>query len=76
MSMLRSLDSAVSGLRNHQVRMDIIGNNIANVNTIGFKTGRVTFEESLTQLLKGSTRPPGDGGGTNPIQIGQGMSIG
>ncbi len=76
MSMLRSMDSAVSGLRNHQVRMDIIGNNIANVNTIGFKSGRVTFEESLTQLLKGSTRPPGDQGGTNPIQVGQGMSVG
>ncbi|MBF0431620.1 MAG: flagellar hook-basal body complex protein [Fibrobacteria bacterium] len=76
MSMLRSLDSAVSGLRNHQVRMDIIGNNIANINTIGFKTSRLTFEESLSQLLQGSTRPPGESGGTNPIQVGLGMGVG
>jgi flagellar hook protein FlgE len=70
------MDSAVSGLRNHQVRMDIIGNNIANINTVGFKSGRVTFEESLSQLLQGSTRPPGSMGGTNPIQVGMGMSVG
>ncbi len=76
MSMLRSLDSAVSGLRNHQVRMDIIGNNIANINTVGFKSSRLTFEESLSQLLQGSTRPPGESGGTNPIQVGLGMSVG
>jgi len=74
--MLRSLDSAVSGLKNHQVRMDIIGNNIANVNTVGFKSSRVTFEESMSQLLQGSSRPPGDQGGTNPIQVGLGMSVG
>jgi flagellar hook protein FlgE len=76
MSMLRSMDAAVSGLRNHQVRMDIIGNNIANINTVGYKASRVTFEESLSQLLQGSTRPPGDGGGTNPVQVGMGMSVG
>lgn len=76
MSMLRSLDSAVSGLKNHQVRMDIIGNNIANVNTVGYKSSRVTFEESLSQLLQGSSRPPGDQGGTNPMQVGLGMSVG
>ncbi len=76
MSMLRSLDSAVTGLRNHQVRMDIIGNNIANVNTVGYKASRVTFEESLSQLLQGSTRPPGESGGKNPVQVGLGMSVG
>ncbi len=74
--MLRSLYSSISGLRNHQTRMDVIGNNIANVNTVAFKSSRVTFAESLSQLLSGSTRPPGDGGGTNPMQVGLGMNIG
>jgi len=74
--MLRSLFSGVSGLRNHQVRMDIIGNNISNVNTVAFKSGRVTFKEGFAQLLQGASRPPGDQGGTNPIQVGLGMQIG
>lgn len=74
--MVRSLYSGISGLRNHQTSMDVTGNNIANVNTTGFKTGRVTFEESMAQLLKGASRPPGNAGGTNPMQLGLGMSIG
>jgi flagellar hook protein FlgE len=74
--MLRSLFAGVSGLRNHQVRMDVIGNNIANVNTVAFKSGRVTFKEGFAQLLQGASRPPGDQGGTNPIQVGLGMQIG
>jgi flagellar hook protein FlgE len=56
--------------------MDVIGNNIANVNTTGYKSGRVTFEESMAQLLKGAMRPPGNSGGTNPMQLGLGMSVG
>jgi flagellar hook protein FlgE len=74
--MLRSLYAGVSGLRNNQVRMDVIGNNIANVNTVSFKAGRVTFKEGFAQLLQGASRPPGDQGGINPIQIGLGMQIG
>ncbi len=74
--MLRSLYAGVSGLRNNQVRMDVIGNNIANVNTVGFKAARVTFKEGFAQLLQGASRPPGDQGGTNPIQIGLGTQIG
>ena len=74
--MMRSLFSGVSGLRNHQVRMDVIGNNISNVNTVAFKAGRVTFKEGFAQLLQGASRPPGDLGGINPIQIGLGMQIG
>ena len=74
--MLRSLYSSISGLQTHQVRMDIIGNNIANVNTTGYKAQRVTFEESFSQLLEGSSRPPGGSGGTNPVQVGLGTSIG
>lgn len=74
--MLRSLFAGVSGLRNHQFRMDVIGNNIANVNTVAFKSGRVTFKEGFAQLLQGASRPPGDQGGTNPIQVGLGSLIG
>ncbi|HEY0778007.1 MAG TPA: flagellar hook-basal body complex protein, partial [Gemmatirosa sp.] len=74
--MLRSLFDGVSGLRNQQTRMDVIGNNIANVNTVAFKAGRVTFKEGFAQLLQGASRPPGDQGGTNPIQIGLGSEIG
>jgi flagellar hook protein FlgE len=74
--MLRSLFAGVSGMRNHQVRMDVIGNNISNVNTVAFKAGRVTFKEGFAQLLQGASRPPGDQGGINPIQVGLGMQIG
>ncbi|MEO7426396.1 MAG: flagellar hook-basal body complex protein [Fibrobacteria bacterium] len=74
--MLRSLYASISGLRNHQTRMDVIGNNIANVNTLGYKSSRVTFEESLSQMLAGSTRGEDGGGGTNPMQVGLGMNVG
>jgi flagellar hook protein FlgE len=78
--MMRSIFSGVSGLRNHQTRMDVIGNNIANVNTVGFKSSRVTFQEGFAQILQGASRPPGDtaevSGGTNPVQVGLGMNIG
>ncbi|MDX2056979.1 MAG: flagellar hook-basal body complex protein, partial [Gemmatimonadales bacterium] len=72
---MRALFAGVSGLRNHQVRMDVIGNNIANVNTVAFKSSRVTFAESFNQLLQGATRPPANSGGRNPTQIGNGMNI-
>ncbi|MHB1310450.1 MAG: flagellar hook protein FlgE [Gemmatimonadaceae bacterium] len=74
--MLRSLFAGVSGLRNHQIRMDVIGNNISNVNTVAFKAGRVTFKEGFAQLLQGGSRPPGNQGGINPIQVGLGMQVG
>jgi flagellar hook protein FlgE len=74
--MLRSLFAGVSGLRNHQTRLDVIGNNISNVNTVAFKAGRVTFKEGFAQLLQGASRPPGNQGGINPIQVGLGMQIG
>lgn len=74
--MMRSLFAGVSGLRNQQTAMDVIGNNIANVNTVAFKGSRVTFKEAFAQLLQGASRPPGDIGGVNPIQIGSGMNIG
>ncbi|MGM0462297.1 MAG: flagellar hook-basal body complex protein [Fibrobacterota bacterium] len=74
--MLRSLYSGVSGLRNHQVAMDTTSNNIANVNTHGFRSQRATFKEAMYQTLQGATRPPGDRGGRNPMQVGLGMQIG
>lgn len=73
--MMRSMFSGVSGLRNHQTRMDVIGNNIANVNTIGFKGSRVNFQDILSQNLQGAAAPQGNRGGTNPMQIGLGMSM-
>ncbi len=72
---MRSLYSAVSGLQNHQVRMDVIGNNISNVNTTGFKKGRVNFQDMLSQTLSGAARPTEEKGGVNPKQIGLGMVI-
>jgi len=74
--MLRSLNSGVTGLMNHQVRMDVIGNNISNVNTWGYKGRRVNFEESFNQLMKGATRTESKAGGTNPMQVGLGVSVG
>ena len=73
--MMRSLFSGVSGLKSHQTRMDVIGNNIANVNTTGFKSSRVTFADTLSQTLSGASAPQGTLGGTNPKQIGLGTGV-
>lgn len=72
---MRSMFSAVSGLRAHQTRMDVIGNNIANVNTVGFKGSRVTFQEVFSQTVRGAGSPQGGRGGTNPQQIGLGINV-
>lgn len=74
--MLRSLNSGVSGLRNQQIRLDVIGNNIANVNTIGYKAHRVNFQEQFSQTLRGGSAPSGALGGTNPTQVGLGVTVG
>lgn len=73
--MMRSLYSGVSGLKNHQVRMDVIGNNISNVNTHGFKTERVTFQDMISQELRGASEPKENIGGINPQQVGLGAMI-
>lgn len=75
--MLRSLFSGVSGLRGHQVMMDVVGNNIANVNTAGFKTSSAVFQDLLSQILSGAGAPNNDNGngGTNPMQIGLGSRV-
>jgi len=68
--------AGISGLRNHQVKMDVIGNNIANVNTIGFKKSRVSFQEILSQTIKNASAPTDKRGGTNSQQAGLGMAVG
>ncbi len=74
--MFKSLYSGVSGLSANLTKLDVIGNNIANSNTVGFKSGRVTFNEMLTQTLKTSSRPVAGGlGGTNPQQVGLGTRV-
>ena len=73
--MMRSLYSGVSGLRNHQIRMDVLGNNISNVNTIGFKKSRVNFQDILSQTMSGAAAPTAEKGGVNPKQVGLGMTV-
>ena len=77
--MLRSLFSGITGLRQHQTMMDVVGNNIANVNTTGFKSSSVVFEDTLSQMVRAAGAPtPGAGGlgGVNPAQIGLGVQLG
>ncbi|KPK96080.1 hypothetical protein AMJ80_01970 [bacterium SM23_31] len=76
MAISRALFSGVSGLQGHSVMMDVIANNIANVNTFGYKSSRITFEETFAFMLQGASRPPGGAGGINPMQVGIGSSIG
>ena len=73
--MMRSLYSGVSGLQNHQTRMDVIGNNISNVNTNGFKRGRVNFQDMISQQMSGAAKPTDELGGVNPKEVGLGMTV-
>jgi len=77
--MIRSIFSGVSGMKNHQIRMDVIGNNIANVNTTGFKGSRANFQDVLYQTARYAsaytTTTDGSLGGINPSQIGLGVMI-
>ena len=74
--MIRSMYSGVSGMRNNQTKMDVIGNNIANVSTTAFKSGRVRFQDMFSQTISSAQSPTATGrGGVNPQQIGQGVTI-
>lgn len=75
--MMRSMYSGVSGLRNHQIKMDVIGNNIANINTAGYKKSRVVFQDTLYQMMKSASGAAegGSRGGTNPMGIGLGVTL-
>lgn len=73
--MMRSLWSGVSGLQSHQVAMDVESNNIANVNTVGFKYSRANFSDQFSQTARPATAPEGELGGKNPMQIGLGTQV-
>ncbi|WP_442543548.1 flagellar hook protein FlgE [Arthrobacter sp. KN11-1C] len=73
--MLRSLYSGISGLRAHQAMLDVTGNNIANVNTAGFKASSTQFQDTLSQMTQGAGAPQTETGGTNPAQIGLGVRV-
>jgi flagellar hook protein FlgE len=77
--MIRSMFTGVSGLRAHQTMMDVVGNNIANVNTVGYKTSSAMFQDLLSQLINGAGLPVAGAtgvGGTNPNQVGLGVKLG
>ena len=73
--MLRSLYSGISGLRQHQTLMDAVSNNIANVNTTGYKSSTVVFEDTLSQLLRAPSSSTAASGGINPAQVGLGVGL-
>ena len=73
--MLRSMYSGISGMKNFQTKLDVIGNNIANVNTYGFKKGRVVFKDLMSQTQAGATGPSLTSGGMNAQQVGLGSTL-
>ncbi len=73
--MLRSLFSGISGLRSHQTMLDVTGNNIANVNTTGFKSSQIQFQDTLSQVLSNAGGAQNGQGGTNPAQVGLGVRV-
>ncbi|BBE21619.1 flagellar hook protein FlgE [Arthrobacter sp. MN05-02] len=73
--MLRSLYSGISGLRSHQTMLDVTGNNIANVNTTGFKASATQFQDTLSQMTQEGGAPQEALGGTNPAQVGLGVQV-
>ncbi|MCH7962706.1 MAG: flagellar hook protein FlgE [Bacteroidetes bacterium] len=75
MALSLSLFTGFSGLRNHQGMLDIVGNNIANVSTLGFKRSRILFSDALNQFVRSGSRPTDSNGGTNPFQVGLGVKV-
>lgn len=73
--MLRSMYSGISGLKNFQTKLDVIGNNIANVNTYGFKKGRTVFKDMISQTTSGASAATATRGGVNPKQVGLGSQV-
>ncbi|WP_420869150.1 flagellar hook protein FlgE [Cytobacillus horneckiae] len=73
--MLRSMYSGISGMKNFQTKLDVIGNNIANVNTAGFKKSRVTFKDAMNQMVSGASSPTDIRGGRNATQVGLGSTL-
>ena len=75
MALSNTLYCGLSGLDVNQVKLNVVGNNIANVNTTGFKRGRTEFQDMLSQTLSGAAKPTTEVGGVNPIQVGLGMMV-
>lgn len=75
-TMLRSMYAGISGMKGFQTKLDVIGNNIANVNTSGFKKGRATFQDMMSQMTSGAQGPTENRGGINPVQVGLGSQVG
>lgn len=76
--MIRSLFAGVAGMKNHQIRMDVIANNISNVNTVGFKSQRANFQDMVYQMIKSPSAPTGGtsgAGSINPSQVGTGVIV-
>ena len=73
--MMRGMYAAISGLEAHQTMLDVTANNLANVDTIGYKAQRTTFVNELSQLIAGSSGQTASNGGTNPIQVGLGVQV-
>lgn len=73
--MMRSMFSGVSGIQSHVTMMDLIGSNISNINTVGYKSSRMTFQEMIAQTLRGPAGGTADLGGTNGLQVGLGASL-
>lgn len=73
--MLRAMYSGISGLKNHQTKLDVIGNNISNVNTYGFKKSRVVFKDLVSQSISGASQPTAARGGVNMKQVGLGSQL-
>jgi flagellar hook protein FlgE len=74
--MMRGMFAAISGLKSHQIMLDATANDIANVNTLGYKASRTTFRDALAQLQSGAAAPGGGQGGQNAIQVGLGVQLG
>jgi len=74
--MMRSMYAAISGLKVHQTMLDVTSNDIANVNTVGYKSERTTFKDSLSQMQRGAAAPNAAQGGSNAVQVGLGVQLG
>lgn len=74
--MIRALYSGVTGMRNHQTKLDVVANNISNVNTTGYKAATVSFQDLVSQTIRNGSKAGDDNGGVNPAQVGIGTNIG
>ena len=74
--MMRGMYSAISGLKNHQIALDVTANDLANVNTVGYKGARTTFSDALSQTVRAGAASTAGSGGTNGAQVGLGVRLG